>query len=94
MSYAAWTKISSALLLTVHESAQRSGVGDALAHEWSLSQPDLADRLKAATASATAKGWRWTGEMREIAETFDELGLPAAFGDAAAQTFQGYDRPV
>ena len=92
MSYAAWTKISSALLLTGHEAARRLGVGEALLHEWSLSQPALAQRHEQATAAARAKGWRWTGEMHEIAATLADLGLPDGFATAAAEVFDRYER--
>ena len=87
MAYAAWTKGSAALLLAVAEAAKRSGVEDALATEWALSQPDLGDRLARATADSETKAWRWAGEMEEIAETFGDLGLPRGFHEAAAQVF-------
>jgi 3-hydroxyisobutyrate dehydrogenase-like beta-hydroxyacid dehydrogenase len=93
MVYAAWTKISSALLLATWGSAEALGVDGALTDEWSLSQPDLAHRLGGATASATSKGWRWEDEMREIAQTFVAAGQPEGFGLAAAQLFSRFQRP-
>lgn len=90
MAYAAWTKISSALLLATRETAVNDGVWDALAGEWALSQPQLSGRLAAADASATQKGWRWIAEMREIAMTFEDAGTPRGFGDAAAEVFAAY----
>jgi Domain of unknown function (DUF1932) len=38
------------------------------------------------------KGWRWSGEMREIASMLEELGLPSGFHAAAAEVFE--DRTI
>jgi 3-hydroxyisobutyrate dehydrogenase-like beta-hydroxyacid dehydrogenase len=88
MSYAAWTKGSAALLLATLRSAHANGVEDALRAEWSRSQPDLEARWQSASDSAAAKGWRWVGEMNEIAATFAAVGLPAGFHEAAAEMFE------
>lgn len=88
-AYAAWTKGSGALLLAVREFAQAEGVLEPLAAEWARSQPQLAARLAAAERSAAAKGWRWVGEMEEIAAAFAADGLPPGFHEAAALI---YDR--
>jgi 3-hydroxyisobutyrate dehydrogenase-like beta-hydroxyacid dehydrogenase len=90
MTYAAWTKISAALLLATRETATNLGVWDALSDEWALSQPQLRGRLEAADRSATEKGWRWIAEMQEIATTFEDAGTPKGFGDAAADLFAHY----
>jgi 3-hydroxyisobutyrate dehydrogenase-like beta-hydroxyacid dehydrogenase len=87
MAYAAWTKGSAALLLAALDSARATGVEDALRAEWSRSQPDLEARWQSASDSAAAKGWRWVGEMNEIASTFDAAGLPSGFHEAAAEMF-------
>ena len=34
-----------------------------------------------------AKAWRFEGEMREIAATFDAAGLPRGFHEAAAEVY-------
>jgi 3-hydroxyisobutyrate dehydrogenase-like beta-hydroxyacid dehydrogenase len=88
MCYAAWTKGSAALLLTVAEAAERLGLADELRAEWERSLPGLLGRLEAAARSADAKGWRWAGEMREIVTTFREAGVPGGFHEAAAETFE------
>ena len=88
MCYAAWTKGSAALLLTVAEAAERLGLADELRAEWERSLPGLAERLERTTRSAEAKGWRWTGEMREIVATFRAVGVPGGFHEAAAETFE------
>lgn len=87
MAYAAWTKGSAALLLATLGSARGTGVEDALRAEWRRSQPELDARTQGAADSAAAKGWRWVGEMREIAATFASVGLPSGFHEAAAEMF-------
>jgi 3-hydroxyisobutyrate dehydrogenase-like beta-hydroxyacid dehydrogenase len=92
MSYAAWTKGSAALLIAIEGTAQANGVAAALRDEWAMSQPALADRLGAARAAAAEKGWRWKGEMREIADTFRAAGEPDGFHLAAAQIYSQQPR--
>jgi hypothetical protein len=88
MAYAAWTKGSAALLLAVLGSARGTGVEDALRAEWKRSLPELDARARAAAGSASSKGWRWVGEMNEIAATFASVGLPSGFHEAAAEMFE------
>ena len=88
MAYAAWTKISTALLLDIRALARAEGV-----------EHDLLGRVGAVAARArgtvdsTARGvagraWRWTAEMDEIAAAFADVGLPDGFGTAAARTYE------
>jgi hypothetical protein len=93
MAYAAWTKGSGALLLTVHALAQAEGVGAALAAEWAQSLPGLSDRLPGTTRSAAEKGWRWVGEMEEIAATMAAAGLPDGFHLTAAEVYKKSPAP-
>jgi 3-hydroxyisobutyrate dehydrogenase-like beta-hydroxyacid dehydrogenase len=88
MAFAAWSKGSAALLLATADAADRLGVGDALAHEWAISRPRLAAHLEAAQRDAAEKGWRWAGEMDEIAATFSDVGLSPGFHEAAASTYR------
>jgi 3-hydroxyisobutyrate dehydrogenase-like beta-hydroxyacid dehydrogenase len=94
MVYAAWSKISIALLLSTVDTASRLGVGVALAHEWALSQPTALERLAGVQASATEKGWRWAFEMEQIAATFASVGTPAGFGAAASEVFDNFAKPA
>jgi 3-hydroxyisobutyrate dehydrogenase-like beta-hydroxyacid dehydrogenase len=89
LAYAAWTKGSIALLLASREYARRLGVGDALAVEQARSQPGLDERVAAGQAAVDAKGWRWIGEMEEIAAAFADADLPPGFHQAAAEVFRG-----
>src|SRR3954452_23686062 len=91
-TYAAWTKGSAALLLAISEGARAEGVADALLAEWRESIPALEDRLTSAERSAQAKGWRWVGEMEEIATAFAAAGAPEGFHHAAADVFRRYER--
>jgi 3-hydroxyisobutyrate dehydrogenase-like beta-hydroxyacid dehydrogenase len=93
MAYAAWTKGTAAMLLAIDATARANGVGDALMHEWSRSQPDVAGRLDAARDSADRKGWRWVGEMEEIAATLAAAGQPGGFHRAAADVFRSREAP-
>jgi hypothetical protein len=87
-AYAAWSKGTAALILAIRDFAQAEGVWDPLRAEWSRSQPELEARLAAAERSAAAKGWRWIGEMEEIAAAFAAQGLPPGFHEAAAAVFR------
>jgi len=90
MCFAAWTKGAAALLLDVRALAVAEGVEDALVAEWQGSLPDLAARSLQAAGQAAMKGWRWVGEMDQIAATFRSAGLPDGFHRAAAEI---YTRP-
>jgi 3-hydroxyisobutyrate dehydrogenase-like beta-hydroxyacid dehydrogenase len=84
IAYAAWSKCSDALVLAVRALATIEGVDEALVEEWALSQPDAEQRSIRAAAVAVPKAWRYVGEMREIAATFETAGLPSGFHLAAA----------
>ena len=88
MAYAAWTKGTAALLLGIRALARAEDVEQALLEEWRLSLPDLEDQSNRAAWTAAAKGWRWVGEMEEIAATFAAAGLPDGFHLAAAEVFR------
>jgi 3-hydroxyisobutyrate dehydrogenase-like beta-hydroxyacid dehydrogenase len=87
-AYAAWTKGTAALLLAIRSFAEAEGVEPALREEWARSQPELAARLEAAERSAAKKGWRWVGEMEEIAAAFAADSLPPGFHEAAAEIYR------
>jgi 3-hydroxyisobutyrate dehydrogenase-like beta-hydroxyacid dehydrogenase len=91
MCFAAWTKGTAALLLDIRALALAEGVDAALLTEWESSLPDLAGRSLQAARQAATKGWRWVGEMDQIAATFRAAGLPDGFHRAAAEI---YARPT
>jgi hypothetical protein len=84
LAYAAWSKGSQALLLAARAAAEAYGVGEALDAEWE----DLQPRLTKARAAKAEKGWRWVGEMDEIAAAFEAAGLPGGFHRAAAEVYR------
>jgi hypothetical protein len=88
MSYAGWTKGSAALLLAVRALAQAEGVEEKLLEEWQMSMPHLPAQSVAASRSALTKGWRWVGEMGEIASSHATAGLPDGFHRAAAEIYR------
>jgi 3-hydroxyisobutyrate dehydrogenase-like beta-hydroxyacid dehydrogenase len=92
MCFAAWTKGTTALLLDVRALALAEGVEGPLLAEWEHSLPDLAGRSLLSARQAATKGWRWVGEMEQIASTFRSAGLPDGFHRAAAEIYAGPDR--
>lgn len=92
MTYAAWAKGTIALLLAVQQAATAAGVDAELLTEWQRSQPQLPEQLEHAQRLAAKKGWRWVGEMQEIAEFFAQAGEPNGFHQAAAEVFRKFPR--
>lgn len=88
MAYASWTKGSAALLLAARAVARAEGVEADVLAEWELSLPELSESCGRAARSAATKGWRWSGEMDEIAATYASAGLPDGFHRAAAEVFR------
>ncbi|WP_156391213.1 MULTISPECIES: NAD(P)-dependent oxidoreductase [unclassified Nocardioides] len=88
MCYASWTKGNQALLLAGLAAARAHGVESDLLAEWGRSQPDLGTKVHAAANAAARKGWRWAFEMRAVAETFRDAGLPHGFHEAAAWIYE------
>ena len=96
MTYAAWTKTTAALLVSIRETAAAYGVDGDLAAEWAMSQPHLAQAWLRAREQSHEKGWRWSYELAEIGRTFAAVGQPEGFGAAASQVFaasSGEDPP-
>lgn len=88
MTYAAWTKGTAALLLAIRAVARAEGIEETLLEEWQMSLPELPQQSTRAARSAVTKGWRWVGEMEEIADTFAQGGLPDGFHRAAAEIYR------
>jgi len=88
MAFAGWTKGSAALLLAIRALARAEGVEEALLAEWELSLPELEEQSLAAERTAAKKGWRWIGEMEEIAHSMAAQDLPSGFHEAAAEIFR------
>lgn len=89
LCYAANTKGTQALIAVIRAAASHYGVEHALKDEWNISQAGLAKRSDQSAGMIASRAWRFAGEMREIAKTFEEAHLPGGFHNAAAET---YDR--
>ncbi len=87
MCFAANTKGTTALLCAVLAAAEGLGVREALFQQWSQGSSNLAEKATEQVRGATAKAWRFEGEMREISSTFEEAGVPGGFHAAAASIY-------
>jgi len=86
MCFAAYSKGSIALASAVLAAAEQLEVLEDLKRQWARSGPALPE-LEREIARAAPKAWRFSGEMREIAATFQSAGMPAGFHQAAEQIF-------
>lgn len=84
MTFAAFTKGSTALLSAILAVAEKEGVRGNLEAQWGDA---FTKQTHQRVISNTAKAWRFEGEMQEIAATFSGAGLPPGFHEAAAQVF-------
>ena len=87
MSFAAYTKGSTALLCAIMAAADEMGVREALEKQWSRGGSDFAERTQNRLRRVTAKAWRFSGEMEEIAATLQASGLPPDFHLAASTIY-------
>jgi len=88
MCYAAYTKGTTAILCALLAAAEELGVRDEINAHWDIDQAGRAAAREKIVSSVTQKAWRWTGEMYEIAATFQSVGLPEGFHEAAATLYQ------
>jgi 3-hydroxyisobutyrate dehydrogenase-like beta-hydroxyacid dehydrogenase len=88
MCYAAYTKGTTALISAILATAESLGVRDELYQQWDTDESGFSEQVNRRVARVTAKAWRFEGEMKEIASTFSEVGLPAGFHEAAAEVYK------
>ena len=88
MCYAANTKGTTALLCAIVAAAEAMGVREELEKQWSRHGSEFAQRTLARIRRVTAKAWRFSGEMAEIAATFEAAGLPGGFHKAARDVYE------
>jgi 3-hydroxyisobutyrate dehydrogenase-like beta-hydroxyacid dehydrogenase len=88
MCYAAYSKGTTALLGAILAAAENLDVRAALEVVWDQDDPTFSARAVQRVRRATAKAWRFVGEMDEIAATFRAAGLPGEFHAAAAEVFR------
>jgi 3-hydroxyisobutyrate dehydrogenase-like beta-hydroxyacid dehydrogenase len=87
MCFAAYSKGTIALACAILAAAQELEVFEDLKRQWARSGPSLED-LERQIAGAAPKAWRFTAEMHEIAETFENAGVPPEFHRGAAEMFR------
>ena len=88
MCYAAYSKGTIALLAAILATAESLGVRAELYRQWDLDDQDFSEQVNRRVRRVTAKAWRFEGEMKEIAATFQEAGLPDEFHQAAAEVYR------
>ncbi|HYW77649.1 MAG TPA: DUF1932 domain-containing protein [Gammaproteobacteria bacterium] len=88
MCFAANTKGTTALLCAILAAAEQLGVRRELEAQWSRNGSDQARKTRERVRGVTAKAWRFSGEMEEIASTLDAAGLPAGFHLAAREVYE------
>ena len=88
MVFAAQTKGFTALISAIQAVAEQLGVRADLDREWAKRDPDSVEQKRNQVRNVTAKAWRFTGEMQEIAATFELAGLSPGFFVAAHDVYQ------
>jgi len=88
MCYAAYSKGTTALLISILATAESLGVRQDLYRQWDLDDPVFLKQVDRRAIRITAKAWRFEGEMEEIASTFEKVGLPDGFHKAAAEVYR------
>ena len=88
MCYAAYSKGTTALLSAILATAESLGVRGELYEQWDLDEKSFSEQVDRRVRRVTGKAWRFEGEMKEIAETFREAGLPQGFHEAAAEIYR------
>jgi len=87
MCFAAYSKGTTALLAAILAAAESLGVRDDLNRQWAQADPYFPANTAERVRGSTAKAWRFSGEMEEIAVTFEATGLPGGFHAAAAEIY-------
>ena len=79
MTYAAMTKGVNALLTNVMLAAEEHGFLELFLEETTRSQAHLTQRANSNIARLPCDAARWEDEMKQIAKSFDDVGLPSEF---------------
>jgi 3-hydroxyisobutyrate dehydrogenase-like beta-hydroxyacid dehydrogenase len=83
MVYASLTKGTHALRAAALIAGDELGVGAEIRAEWQQSLPDVYRAMEGRIPILAADSARWTGEMREIAETYASAGITRGFHEGA-----------
>ncbi|MFT5391797.1 MAG: putative dehydrogenase [Gammaproteobacteria bacterium] len=92
MVYASVTKGTMTLHAAALTAAQSFGLSDAYQREVQSSMPAIWAAMERNVPRLPLDAGRWIGEMHEIADTFEDAGLPRGFHEGAAAMFELLDR--
>jgi 3-hydroxyisobutyrate dehydrogenase-like beta-hydroxyacid dehydrogenase len=87
MCYAAYTKGTTALLAAILAAAESAHVREELYQQWDMNEEGFSEQVNRRVRRVTAKAWRFEGEMKEIAATFRQAGLPDGFHQSASEIY-------
>jgi 3-hydroxyisobutyrate dehydrogenase-like beta-hydroxyacid dehydrogenase len=87
MAFASFQKASRVLAALAHALADEHGVTDALLAE-AQRMPALILGDRDFLPKVAGRAWRWSPELREVARTLDDAGLPPDLADATAAVLQ------
>ena len=90
MCYAAYSKGTTALLAAILAAAESLAVGNELNELWDMDNAGFSEQANRRATRVTAKAWRFEGELLEIASTFENVGLPSGFHEAARRSTVGW----
>ncbi|WP_030660914.1 DUF1932 domain-containing protein [Streptomyces rimosus] len=91
MSFASFQKAARTLAGVAHALAEEHGVGDLLTAEARIMPTDILSG-RDYLPSVAARAWRWGPEMKEVAESLREAGLPTDFAEAAASVMHLWEQ--
>lgn len=87
MVYASLTKATNALRVAAAIAGERLGVAEEIHAEWQHSLPAVYEAMEKRLPLVSADAGRWAGEMREIAQTYEAIGLTPLFHDGSEWLF-------
>lgn len=88
MCFAAYTKGATALLCAALAASEALDVRAELQELWARDSTGFAGQAAQRAQNVTAKAWRFVGEMEEISDTFNAVGVPGDFHIGAAEIYQ------
>ena len=91
MCYASMTKGTNALRVAMLTTADSLGLYEELIEELTFSQSAALSAMESGIPGLPANSGRWIGEMEEIAETFDAVGVTPGFHQGAAEIYRLLD---
>jgi hypothetical protein len=63
-------------------------VREELYQQWEMDEQGFTEEVNRRVRRVTAKAWRFEGEMKEIAATLRQAGVPDGFHQSAAEMYQ------